>query len=765
MRRRITVGGRVQGVGFRPFVARLAGELGLDGLVGNDVHGAFIEVQGAVERLDEFQRRLEAEAPPLARLGAIVQSEIAACDAAGFSIVGSADGAAPTLAITPDAAICAACAREIADPRDRRFGHPFANCTGCGPRYSIITAVPYDRPNTTMAGFTMCPACRAEYEDPHDRRFHAQPIACPQCGPRLGAPSSSSAGAMDRNALAQAMDRNAPAQAMDRNAPAGAMDRIAPAELELGAPGCIAEAARMLHAGRIVAIKGLGGFHLAVRADDEAAVARLRLRKQRDAKPFAVMVRDLATARSLAALTPDDEARLQSSAAPIVLAPSRGTLAASVAPGSDLLGLMLPYTALHLLLLQAAPPVLVMTSGNPAGEPLCRDNAEAQERLAGIADAFLLHDRDIARPLDDSVWLGATPLRRARGYVPDPIALATARPLLALGGDLKAVVGLAGDGCCVLSEHLGDLANPVAFRNWLAATARLQELLRIRPEAVVVDLHPAYHSVRHGRALGLPVIAVQHHHAHAAACLAEHAHAGPALAVVCDGTGYGSDGTVWGGEVLRLDGAGCERIAHLAPFPLLGGDSGAEDTWRPALGLLYQAYGADWPAHLPRPLDAECIAVAQARLPRAVACSSLGRLFDGVAWLLGLCDVNRFEGEAAIAVERAASSGSAGFSLPFSALDPSPFIRAICERRAAPAVFCHAFHESVCDAFAAAVLRRPEESVALSGGCFANWLLLHGLQRRLGTAGRRVLTHRLVPPGDGGLALGQAWVAGRAESM
>lgn len=721
MRRRITVGGRVQGVGFRPFVARLADELDLAGLVGNDVHGAFIEVQGAAERLDEFQRRLVAEAPPLARIGEVSAMEMTACAATGFAIVASADGAAPSLAITPDAAICAACAREIDDPRDRRFGHPFANCTDCGPRYAIITAVPYDRPNTTMASFAMCATCGAEYADPRDRRYHAQPIACPACGPRVWLEASG-----QRPAAGDA----------------------------------IAEAAQLLHAGRIVAIKGLGGFHLAVRADDEAAVARLRTRKQRDAKPFAVMVRDLAMARSLATLTPDDEARLQSSAAPIVLAPRRGSLAPSVAPGSDLLGLMLPYTALHLLLLQASPPALVMTSGNPAGEPLCRGNAEAQERLAGIADAFLLHDRDIARPLDDSVWLGATPLRRARGFVPDPLALPATRPLLALGGDLKAVVGLAGDGRCVLSEHLGDLANPAAFRNWLEATARLQDLLRIRPEAVVVDLHPAYHSVRHGRSLGLPVIAVQHHHAHAAACLAEHAHVGPALAVVCDGTGYGTDGTVWGGEVLRLEGAGCERVAHLATFPLLGGDSGAEDTWRPALGLLYQAFGAAWPAHLPRPRDPEIIAVAQARLPRAVACSSLGRLFDGVAWLLGLCDVNRFEGEAAIAVEQAALRGRPGPRLAFDGLAPAPLVRGLLAG-GDPADLALAFHEAVCDAFAAAVLRRPEETVALSGGCFANRLLLHGLTRRLEAAGRRVLAHRLVPPGDGGIALGQAWVAAR----
>lgn len=715
MRRRITVGGRVQGVGFRPFVARLAAELDLAGLVGNDVHGAFIEVQGAAELLDEFQRRLLAEAPPLARLGEVSAVTIADAAASGFVIAASADGAAPSLAITPDAAICPACAREIGDPGDRRFAHPFANCTDCGPRYSVITAVPYDRPNTTMAGFAMCAACRAEYEDARDRRFHAQPIACPQCGPRV---------------------------------------RLA------GHDGdAIAEAACLLHAGRIVAIKGLGGFHLAVRADDEAAVARLRTRKQREAKPFAVMVRDLATARALAELTPEDEARLQSAAAPIVLAPGRGTLPAPVAPGSDLLGLMLPYTALHLLLLRAAPPVLVMTSGNPAGEPLCCDNAEAQERLAGIADAFLLHDRPIARPLDDSVWLGGTPLRRARGHVPDPIALPASRPLLALGGDLKAVVGVSGDGRCVLSEHLGDLANPAAFRNWLEATARLQELLRVRPEAVVVDLHPAYHSVRHGRSLGLPVIAVQHHHAHAAACLAEHAHAGPALAVVCDGTGYGTDGTIWGGEVLRLEGAGCERVAHLAAFPLLGGDSAAEETWRPAVGLLHHAFGADWPAQLPRPLDAETIAVARARLPRAVACSSLGRLFDGVAWLLGLCDANRFEGEAAIAVEQAALRGRPGARLAFDGLDPAPLVRGLLTG-GDPADLALAFHEAVCDAFAAMVLRRPEQTVALSGGCFANRLLLHGLTRRLEAAGRRVLTHRLVPPGDGGIALGQAWVAG-----
>jgi hydrogenase maturation protein HypF len=706
MRRRYRVTGRVQGVGFRPFVARLAAALHLAGEVGNDQAGVWILAQGA--DLDAFERRLRAEAPPLARITAITASDEPEQPVTGFAIVASDAAGQPTLAIPPDAAVCAACAAEVLDPADRRFGYAFTSCTDCGPRYSIITGVPYDRPRTTMAGFAMCPRCQAEYDDPTGRRFHAQPNACPACGPRL---------------------------------------RL------IGADGDpLAGAARLLHQGAIVAVQGLGGVHLAVRADDDAAVRRLRERKGRDGKPFAVMVRDLATAQALVELTPDDVARLVSPAAPIVLASRRADapVAAAVAPGQPRLGVLLPYTPLHLLLLRQGPAAVVLTSGNPSGEPLCHEPAEAERRLAGIADAFLLHDRPIAHPLDDSVWLGATPVRRARGHVPDPIAIPAAPPLVAVGGDLKAAVALAEGGRCILSEHLGDLAHPAALRHLPAAVARLQALVQIQPRLVVVDRHPGYLGARWARGLGLPVVAVQHHHAHAAACLAEHGHPGPAWAVVCDGTGYGDDGTVWGGEVLHLEGADCTRVGHLPPLRLLGGDAGAEDTWRPAAGILHAVWGDDWLRHLPRPLPGGAVVARQLAAGRGIACTSLGRWFDGLAWLTGLCDGNTFEGEAAIAVEAAAMAGRPQPARPLIDL-----VRALPELTPADAAL--AFHAAVCDHLAALV--PPRTTVALSGGCFVNRLLLAGMRARLTAQGCTVLEHQVVPPGDGGLALGQAWLA------
>lgn len=746
---RISVRGRVQGVGFRPFVASLARELGLAGSVGNDARGVRIAVEGGVEALAAFQRRLAEEPPALARIAALERSEEPERGEAGFAILPSEPAGLPDLAITPDAALCPDCAREILDPADRRHRYPFANCTACGPRYSIILAVPYDRPRTTMAGFPLCPACRREYDDPADRRHHAQPVACPDCGPRLWLEE--------------------------------------PGRARTAGDAALGRSADLLHQGRIVALKGLGGFHLACRADDQAVVSRLRERKGREAKPFALLVRDAATAAALVALDPAAARELSGAAAPIVIADRRPgfMVADAVAPGSSRLGVMLPSTPLLRLLMQESPPVLVLTSGNPSGEPLCHDNEEAVRRLAGIADALLLHDRPIARPLDDSVLLavpdGPVMLRRARGYVPDPVELpiSATGTILAGGGDLKSAFCLVQGRSAVLSEHLGDLEHPAALRHFAAAIPRLAGLLGRQPDLAVVDPHPAYHGTRHLRRLGLPLVEVPHHHAHIAACLAEHGEAGPVLGLACDGTGWGGDGSIWGGELLLADAGGCQRLGHLRSFPLPGGDSGARQTWRPALGLLHGlGLLAAWPTITGgRVVEADWRLVA-GRLAAgrgAVACSSLGRLFDAVAFLLGAAEENRYEGEAAMRLE-ALATGHDGPTDPAwvalrqqgeqLVLDTGPLLAWLLARQgdgAPVGSLAAAFHAGICDLLAAgaAVLARRHGlgTVALGGGCFANRILLAGLRRRLEAEGLRLIIPRAIPPGDGGLALGQALVA------
>jgi len=760
VRRRLDVCGRVQGVGFRPFVYRLASELHLGGFVGNDAQGAFIEVEGPPLAIEAFVARLPAEAPPLARIDRVGASDLPPTGETTFGIRPSRRAGRPEAAISPDVATCADCLRELNDPADRRHRYPFISCTNCGPRYSIITAVPYDRPKTTMAAFTMCPACRAEYENPADRRFHAQPNACPVCGPRLW--------------LAE---------------PDGA---------EVGGDA-IALAAERLADGQIVAVKGLGGFHLACRADRDEPVARLRRRKGREAKPLAVMVPSLAAARELARIGPAAEAVLAGPQRPIVLLPPRpGTrLSRHVAPGAPRVGLLLPYTPLHHLLLAAGPGALVMTSGNPTAEPLCADNAEALERMGDIADAFLLHDRDIARRVDDSVVLAVedeheatvVPIRRARGYVPDAIAVPVEaiEPVLAVGGHLKSAICILRGRQAVMSEHLGELDNPAAYRNFVATVQQFQKLLRVTPPAVACDLHPGYAATRYARRLGLPVQAVQHHHAHVAACMAEHGLTGPVVGIACDGTGYGPDGQVWGGEVLVADAAGFRRAAHLRYFALLGGDAAAIETWRPAVALVQQAFGSDWPADAERAFDGvdrRALDVARRRLTgggRLVQTSSLGRLFDAAAFLLGLCESNRCEAQAAMALEAAAeAAGPGGEELPYEIIEPadggpaqidaSGLIRALVDVRArggdVPAA-ARAFHETVAAMFADATVRAAQaaglRNVCLTGGCMANAVFLASLRRRLRRAGLNVYVHERVPPGDGGLALGQAVVA--AERM
>jgi len=759
---RLDVRGRVQGVGFRPQVYRLAVGLGLAGVVGNDPRGAFIEVEGDHAAVEQFLERLRGELPPLATIAELAQEERPAQGATAFRIESSSHLGDQQAEISPDVATCRDCCRELMTPVDRRFGYAFINCTNCGPRYSLVNAIPYDRENTTMARFRMCPECQSEYDDPRDRRFHAQPNACPACGPRIW--------------FATADGRPVPGDPF-RNSRA------------------------RLQAGEVIAVKGLGGFHLACRADRDEAVLELRRRKNREARPFALMAPALADAEALVRLDAEARALLCSWRAPIVLAPARpGTrISQHVAPGCGTLGLMLPYTPLHRLLFLDELPVLVMTSGNPSDEPLCADNDEAIRRLGDIADGFLLHDRDIERRVDDSVIMLAppatpraagrlVPVRRARGYVPEPIAVpcTAPRPVLATGGDLKSAVCLLQRNRAVLSEHLGELQNPAAFRNFTGAVERLSRITGIEPEAVACDMHPAYHSSRYAKRLGLREIAVQHHHAHIAACMAENGLGNqPVLGVAADGTGYGTDGGIWGCELLHCDYSSFRRLGHLRCYPLIGGDAAAIETWRPAAALMHQAFGDGWQQEWSPPreaADGEAVALLARRLASdgpSVRTSSLGRLFDATACLLGIAYRNRFEAEAAMALETAAAPGvDAAEPFPFQLcqdhdaleFDVAPMIRDLVRGRrdAVPAAELAArFHRTIATMLVEAVLRAADSAgrrpVLLSGGCFLNRLLLQMTTSALAQEGMEVFSHSRVPPGDGGIALGQAVIAAERD--
>ncbi len=759
----IEVRGRVQGVGFRPFVYRTATELGLAGEVGNNDRGVFIEVEGLADAVQTFLERLEDGQPPLARIGSLEKEVIATRGGGNFVIARSENGSSGDAAVTPDTALCGDCLAEMSDRRDRRFRYGFINCTNCGPRYSIIHSVPYDREASTMAGFAMCPACRKEYDDPENRRFHAQPNACPECGPR-----------------AWLADRNGESLPGD------------PYRLAAG----------LLLEGKIVAVKGLGGFHLACRADSDDAVNRLRRRKGREAKPFAVLAADVEQARTIVRMDETTEAALTDPARPIVLLEARSDsgLSGAVAPSVGTYGVLLPYTPIHVLLVEECGVPLVLTSGNPTAEPLCRGNGEARERLGSIADAFLLHDRKIARPIDDSVVTCVTvpdlkkgrkqdvpgsailPLRRARGYVPDSIRLARGAPvpIVGLGGELKSTVCFLSGNRAVVSEHLGELENPAAFRNFLEAIDRLGKLLAVEPQAAACDSHPAYAATRHARSLGLPLFEVQHHHAHIVSCMAENGVDEPVIGIACDGTGYGMDGNLWGCEILQCDAADFRRTGSLRCFPLVGGDAAARQTWRPAAGLLHTAFGESWresASDFFEEIDQEAVAVTARRIERnsgVVSTSSLGRLFDAAAFLLGICSFNRFEAEAAMALEAAArQSGKQCASWRFSVSRPEegapyqfdlrPAVRQLLlDRRAGIPVpdLALTFHETVAAGLAECARRTARESgierAALSGGCFANRLLFRLLAEKLQDTGLDILFHNHLPPGDGGISLGQA---------
>jgi hydrogenase maturation protein HypF len=769
----IVVTGTVQGVGFRPFVVRLATRLGVCGWVRNDGHGVTIRAHAPAAVLEDFSARLRSESPPAARIAAVtsmLDREIGwttATPGPGFVILPSVSPETqPTAAVTPDLALCEDCRRELSDAADRRHGYPFINCTNCGPRYSILRELPYDRPHTTMAGFPMCPACRREYDEPANRRYHAQPNACAVCGPQV-----------------ELLDAGGQPLASRDDA--------------------ITMAAEALCAGRIVAVKGLGGFHLMVDATNEAAVGELRRRKHREEKPLAVMFPSLVSLQAAAVLEADDERWLTSAAAPIVLVrrrrvtvatiasellpPSIPAVAASVAPGNPWIGALLPYTPLHVLLLEKVGRPVVATSGNLSEEPLCTDNDEAQRRLAAIADLFLVHDRPIARPVDDSVvrrvagtWIV---LRRARGFAPSPFALPldteTPEPLLCVGGHLKNTVAVTAGRNVVLSPHIGDLSNPVSMDAFRRTVALLGSLYGGRFSRVVCDAHPDYASTRFAHSLGLPVTTVQHHLAHVLACLLEH-DGGPerVLGVAWDGTGYGPDGTVWGGEFIVVDRKArtAQRVASLLPFRLPGGEAAVREPRRTALGLLHEAVGHD-PTRL-APLAQSLgfgeseIAVLLSLLNRGVQApvtTSVGRLFDGVAALLGLRQRCSFEGQAAMDVEFAAATASqeeAGLIMPIIALDERQFWQidwrpALAEIMAAkpkvqPGRLAARFQAGLARSIRDVAVRVGIETVVLSGGCFQNALLLDETGKALRAAKLKVLCHRDLPPNDGGLAAGQA---------
>ncbi|MEA3337866.1 MAG: carbamoyltransferase HypF [Chloroflexota bacterium] len=779
-RRRLTVTGVVQGVGFRPFVFGLASQYDLAGLVGNNSQGVFIEIQGAPASLDTFEQELVAHPPPLAHIETVASEILPTNDDTTFAIVHSQAQATASTLISPDVSLCDDCRRELFDPGDRRFRYPFINCTNCGPRFTIIRDIPYDRPLTTMANFTMCPACQAEYDDPADRRFHAQPNACADCGPQV---------------FFEWSEQKKPAEF---------------AEVEEQSDP-IAQARALLIQGGIVAVKGLGGFHLACDATSDEALATLRERKGRVDKPFAVMAVDMETAAGIAQISAEEADLLTGTEGAIVLLRRRvdSVLSGLVAPGNNAVGVMLPYTPLHYLLLGADQgagrqsargrmrpgSVLVMTSGNYSDEPIVKDNGRAREWLSGLADAFLFHDRDIHVGCDDSVvrvFRGhELPIRRSRGYAPFPVKLPLQiPPTLAVGGELKSTFCLARDDFAFMSQHIGDMENLETLQAFERAAAHFQEIFRCAPERVVADMHPGYLSTRWAErnAGSARLLKVQHHHAHVAAVMAEHGLDGsrPVIGFSFDGTGYGPDGAIWGGEVLVADYSRFRRVAHLQYVPLAGGDSAIKRPYRVALAHLWAA-GEPWDADLPS--VAACPQSEQTVLRRqlerglnTVPTSSMGRLFDAVASLAGVRQVVTYEAQAAIELEAMAAEGveeTYGFDVPSvvyygdpAAINASPVIRAVvADVRAgeAPAVIAARFHNAVADLIdrLARQLREQTgmECVVLSGGVFQNVTLLALAVDRLDQAGFQVLTHRLVPPNDGGLALGQAIIGGlRADA-
>ncbi len=755
--RLISVHGIVQGVGFRPFIYRLAHKWGLDGTVANNGDGVRILINGPLAAVDRFVEAVRTDAPPVARIQRLeVRPADQTVPAPGFHIVASETGVQPSTQIAPDIALCADCQADILDPQNRRFGYPFTNCTNCGPRFTIVERIPYDRPNTSMRCFAMCEPCSREYHDPLDRRFHAQPNACPNCGPQLSWHDSAG------------------------NPVAG---------------DCLALAATALAAGKVVAIKGLGGFHLAVDAGSEAAVATLRRRKHRPAKPLAVMVQNLAAAQQFCHVSDAEATVLTAPEHPIVLLERKVSagLAENIAPGLGVMGVMLPYTPLHLLLLHQpqAPAALVMTSGNQSEEPICTGNEEAVARLQGLADFFLLHDREIVTRVDDSVvriMAGETRvLRRARGYSPVPVILH--RPtsaLLACGAEMKSSFCIVRNQEAYLSQHIGELTSPACLDFYQESIDHLQAVLATAPARTACDLHPDYQSTRWAESRPFPCVKVQHHHAHTGAVMAEHGLDGPVLSLVLDGAGYGTDGTVFGGEIYRADRSGFERLGHLSHLLLPGGDKAAREPWRMALSLLHQSTGTACLADVDKAgllqsiphSSREFICQMMDKGINTPQTSSCGRLFDAVSALLGLCLISDYEGQAAMLLEHQATlAGKTGDVTGYpaciveeegllivNAAALGPLMLDDLAHKIPIPVIARRFHLWLADALTHVLeilrSRSSLNDVVLTGGCMQNKLLFETLVQRLQDRRFHVLAGALVPMNDGGIALGQAFIGG-----
>jgi len=751
---RVQVDGIVQGVGFRPTVYQLARSLDLAGWVRNDSEGVEIEVAGPEDRVAEFLLRLPREAPPLAKIVRMDVEERPYEAGEGFLIQASERSGSRTTLISPDVCTCDDCLRELFDPSDRRFRYPFINCTNCGPRYTIIRDIPYDRDKTTMASFPMCPACRAEYENPRDRRFHAQPNACWECGPTVWLEDPEGRRLAERDAA-------------------------------------VRETIRLLSEGKIAAVKGLGGFHLAVAAGDEEAVARLRRRKIREEKPFAVMFSSLEDIRGVCRVSPEEESLLMSRERPIVLLarrpepkPGHSPIAPSVAPGNRFLGAFLPYTPLHALLFRDAPyRALVMTSGNQSDEPIVTENQAARERLRGIADVFLFHNRDIYIRCDDSVVRSTRgklrPLRRARGYVPVPVVLREPGPtVLGVGGELKNTVCLTRGRYAFLSQHVGDLENLETLRAFEHTIKHLERILEVRPRLIVHDLHPDYLSSQWAEArTDLPRLAVQHHHAHIASVAAERGWDGPLLGVALDGTGYGADGTLWGGEFLWVDGARHERLGRFSRLPLPGGEKAIKEPWRMAVAALWCLAGEEaerihgdllsrWPER-----ERRVVLQMLQKGFNAPLSSSCGRLFDAVSSLAGLRNRITYEGQAAVELEQALEPDPGAYEARLVkeeglwVLDTLPLLEETVRdvrRGVRPGLVSARFHNGLVRAVVRMVEILREETglsaVALSGGVFQNVYLSGKVEQELEDRGFEVLVHQEVPPNDACIALGQVHV-------
>ncbi|MBL7037403.1 MAG: carbamoyltransferase HypF [Pirellulaceae bacterium] len=752
----ITVRGVVQGVGFRPFVYNAARAESLSGWVSNEADAVRIEVEGGTQAVERFLQTLRQRHPPQARIDVLDIREMAAelptsSKLVPFQIRASTGDSTPKPTIPADLATCCDCRKEIRDSSERRYAYPFTNCTNCGPRLSIIERLPYDRPRTSMHRFATCEDCRAEYENPTDRRFHAQPIACPACGPRLELLTCEGRSVAERK------------RALEKSV-------------------------RAVLAGKILTLKGLGGFQLIVDATDQAAVERLRQRKQRPEKPLAVMLPSLDETRRRCAVSTAEAEVLQSSAAPILLlrrrsdADTTGDVALSVAPGNPYLGTMLPYTPLHHLLMDRIARPIVCTSGNLSEEPMAISTDDAVSRLGRIADLILTHDRPIVRPVDDSVARigpdGLQILRRARGYAPLPITAGCDLPtVLAVGGHLKNTFALSLGSEVVISPHIGDLDNALAVDMHRRAVDDMIAFFEVTPDAVACDLHPDYASTRHAEELAtlwdVPLVRVQHHHAHVVSCVAEHRIDGPVLGLSWDGTGYGVDGTVWGGEILMCENANFKRVAHLRTFPLPSGDRAVREPRRSALGVLHEIMGDDAAkiaSEWFRPEELRTLMAALNRPKIFPRTSSLGRLFDAVAALCGLSRRASFEGQAAMALEFAADPNvREAYPLPLSAATPAvadwePLIRGVLDDQSHGvdiARIAAKFHNALSEMALAATVRAGSRQVMLTGGCFQNALLTDRVRKRLLDNDFKVYTHHEVPPGDGGIALGQLLVAAK----